>query len=81
MELSQKDVRLEAILTSGDIFGELALLNNAPRASTIRCQVDCFFGTLSKHDFRQSISRIWKLQMQKMNDFLQESYAFSNWPK
>ena len=81
VELSQKDVRLEAILTAGDIFGELALLHNAPRASTIRCQDECYFGTLSKHDFRQSLSKIWKAQMAEMGDFLQETFVFSNWPK
>ena len=37
-----------AKLITGDSFGELALINDAPRAATIHTITDCFFATLSK---------------------------------
>jgi CRP-like cAMP-binding protein len=35
-------------LKSGDTFGELALLNDKPRAATITCITDCHFAILGK---------------------------------
>lgn len=43
----------EHILTlgAGSLFGELALMNNAPRATTIRCLQDCEFLIIPKEDY------------------------------
>jgi CRP-like cAMP-binding protein len=36
-------------------FGELALLNNAPRIATVRCIETCYFGVLSRQSFKEII--------------------------
>lgn len=40
-------------LTNGDNFGELALLYNAPRSASIRCQDQCLFWVLERKAFKQ----------------------------
>ena len=44
--VSQDGGRL-AVLTDGDFFGEIALVNNAPRNATVRTLVPCSFLTLT----------------------------------
>eukprot|EP00602_Paraphysomonas_sp_CaronLab_P009125 CAMPEP_0185025660 /NCGR_PEP_ID=MMETSP1103-20130426/8672_1 /TAXON_ID=36769 /ORGANISM="Paraphysomonas bandaiensis, Strain Caron Lab Isolate" /LENGTH=755 /DNA_ID=CAMNT_0027558925 /DNA_START=104 /DNA_END=2371 /DNA_ORIENTATION=- len=39
-------------LCAGTLFGELALLYNAPRSATVRCLTDCDFWVLDKSVFR-----------------------------
>jgi CRP-like cAMP-binding protein len=36
---------------SGKSFGELALVNNRPRAATIVCKADSHFAVMSKNDY------------------------------
>ena len=38
-------------LESGQIFGELALISNKPRAATIHCMTDCHFAVLDRRTF------------------------------
>ena len=47
-----------AKLVSGDSFGELALIHDAPRAASIQTITECFFATLSKKDFQKVLHRI-----------------------
>ncbi len=49
-----EDRRLEEvrILSHGSSFGELALLENKPRAATIRCKEACYFAVLEKEEFQ-----------------------------
>ena len=49
-----------AQLTEGQSFGELALLNNAPRAATIFCLSDCYFATLDKEDYVRVLKKVDK---------------------
>ena len=37
-----------AHLSAGDSFGELALINDEPRAATVTCLNECYFATLDK---------------------------------
>jgi CRP-like cAMP-binding protein len=39
-------------LSKKGYFGELALLNNAPRIATVRCIETCYFGVLSRESFK-----------------------------
>lgn len=40
-----------AHLQTGNTFGELALINDAPRAATIKCMSNCYFATIEKSDY------------------------------
>jgi hypothetical protein len=39
-------------LHAGASFGELALINEAPRLATIVCELDCDFAVLNKSDYK-----------------------------
>ena len=39
-------------LKAGMAFGELALINDAPRLATIVCETDCSFAVLNKTDYK-----------------------------
>lgn len=59
-----------ATLTPGSLFGELALLNDATRASTIRCTADCEMLVLAKEHYalvKQDLARASEEQV--INDF------------
>jgi CRP-like cAMP-binding protein len=49
------------VLPAGSSFGELALLNRAPRAATITCKEDCEFAVLGKTHFDSILSKISEL--------------------
>lgn len=40
-------------LTCGDVFGELGLLCDQPRAATIRCETDCWLLVIQRTDFQK----------------------------
>jgi CRP-like cAMP-binding protein len=54
--------RIEYVLTdvrtlnTGASFGELALIDNKPRAATIKCKSDSYFAVLEKKDFNVILS-------------------------
>lgn len=45
------------VLNAGSSFGELALMENKPRAATIRCKEDCIFSVLDKRNFEIILSK------------------------
>ena len=45
-------------LVSGSSFGELALLNNEPRAATIKCLTNCSFATLNSEEYKSFLQKI-----------------------
>lgn len=47
-----------AKLMPGHTFGELALINKAPRSATIYCQVDSWFATLNKQAYRKVLKNV-----------------------
>ena len=53
MEAPLTDVKT---LNTGDSFGELALIDNKPRAATIICKSDSHFAVLEKKDFNSILS-------------------------
>lgn len=44
------------IMKGGSSFGELALLENKPRAATVICKENCHFATLEKQYFDEILS-------------------------
>ena len=57
-ELTNKNICEVGTLTDGDSFGEQALINNKPRAATIKCKTDCYMGILTRHDYDKSVGKI-----------------------
>ena len=42
---------------SGDPFGDLALLNNRPRAGTVLCLNNCFFAIIDANSYEKLIRK------------------------
>lgn len=45
------------MLSAGDSFGELALLENKNRSATVTCKENTYFATLEKEFFDQALSK------------------------
>ena len=45
-------------LQEGNSFGELALINDKPRAATITCEQDCTLGYISRNDYKRILEKI-----------------------
>jgi CRP-like cAMP-binding protein len=56
-------------LTMGKSFGELALINNKPRAATIKCLTDCHFAVISKNVYERILKKIEVKNQNKLVDF------------
>jgi CRP-like cAMP-binding protein len=52
------DEKEVAVLKKGSGFGEGALLNDKPRAASIRCKTDCYFAILNRKDYAESIGHL-----------------------
>ena len=61
---SKKPPKIEFVLTNvkslkaGESFGELALIDNKPRAATIICKENCHLAVLEKNHFNKILSFI-----------------------
>ena len=60
------------VYKEGDYFGQLALINNKPRAANIVCTSDCDFAVLSKNDYNQIIAESENKKLDKEVDFFKE---------
>lgn len=65
-------------LKNGKSFGELALINNKPRAATVKCLTDCHFAVLSKSDFEILLKKLEVKREKRFVDFLEGLPFFSN---
>ena len=57
-DLVNDDEKEVAVLKKGSGFGEGALLNDKPRAASIRCKTDCYFAILNRKDYAESIGQL-----------------------
>lgn len=55
---------------SGDVFGELALMYNAPRAASIKAKENSTLFSLDRDTFNAIVKRNAILNREKYNDFL-----------
>jgi cAMP-dependent protein kinase regulator len=56
--------------SKGDVFGELALMYNAPRAANIKAKEDSTLYSLDRDTFNAIVKRNAILNREKYNDFL-----------
>ena len=79
--LMRKNMKHEITLNDGSCFGEQALINNAPRAATIKCMEKCYFGVLTKAAYQKSIGKILRKQMETQITFLRQCPEFHHWSR
>lgn len=65
-------------LHSGDSFGELALISNKVRASSIVCKEDCHFAYLEKKGFEAVLLDLEKQKLMEGLNFLEKIPIFNN---
>eukprot|EP00347_Sterkiella_histriomuscorum_P005721 403355524 len=65
-----------AQLGPGKSFGELALIQNKPRAATIRCYQETHFATLDKFDYETSLMKIERKHQNKILEFMMDIPCF-----
>jgi CRP-like cAMP-binding protein len=78
---SQKAVplTLAGTASSGAAFGELALLQDRPRAATVICEADSSLGVICKNDYDLIIGRYDQQILQTKVDFLRSLPIFKEW--
>lgn len=47
-----------ATLGAGDVFGEMGIINAAPRNASVTAITDCGFFTLSQHNFQHRVNQL-----------------------
>jgi CRP-like cAMP-binding protein len=78
---SEPDFICVAKITSGDSFGELALLDDKPRSATIQWYSDWVFATMEREDYNKTLKRIENRNINKIVDFFQDLPYFSTYGK
>jgi CRP-like cAMP-binding protein len=63
-------------LSEGVGFGELALINNAPRSATIVTTTECYFATLEKKSFKEIMGKIYKKKFTKLTRLMEHFLIF-----
>jgi CRP-like cAMP-binding protein len=76
---SQPDMIEVAKLHNGGSFGELALIEDKPRAATIKCHTDCTFATMEREDYNKTLMRIENRNINKIIDFFKDLPYFSSY--
>lgn len=59
-----------SLLATGANFGELALINNEPRAATIQCLSNCYFAVLSRENYAKTLRKQQVRELNQKMDFL-----------
>ena len=72
------DGEIKATLKRGQFFGDKALLYNAPRNATIRCEEDCRFWVLHQRHFQSSLRKIRLEQFKENKRFIEDVKFFGN---
>lgn len=65
------------MLTSGDIFGDIALLNSKPRAATVEAKETCYLAVVSKKEFHRILCTDAAKSLEERVTFLKALPAFS----
>ena len=70
-----------ATLGDGFSFGELALINNKPRAATIRTLAPSYFAVLDKDSYQKVLGSKFKKELSEKVEFLKSMPIFSDWTR
>ena len=62
----------------GSSFGELALINSAPRAATIKCTDTCFFAVINRDDYTKTLKRLELKEQNKKISFFKSIPFFKH---
>jgi CRP-like cAMP-binding protein len=68
-------------LGTGESFGELALINEAPRAATITCHKECYFAVIGRAEYQRVLKKIQWKDVQKKIEFFLEIPFFNHWTR
>jgi CRP-like cAMP-binding protein len=66
---------------SGSSFGDLALIDNKPRAASIRTLETCHFAVLDRSNYQRILASIMKQKKMELVDFLQTQSIFKSFTK
>ena len=66
-------------LDEGKAFGEMALINDAPRGATILCKADCHLAVIAKDDFKNTLMLIESKLRNRFVNFLKSLKMFQGW--
>ena len=67
------------VFENGVSFGELALLNNKPRAGTVVTLTDCFFAVINAESFDKLLRKDKALSMATNVKFLRQVPYIKHW--
>ena len=65
-------------LKSGEGFGELALLYNAPRSASVRTTETCYLWGIDRHTFRKAVEEMITKEYEENRKFIEAVRFFSN---
>nr|CAH69748.1 cGMP-dependent protein kinase 13-3 [Paramecium tetraurelia] len=68
---------LKKTLKSGDAFGELAMLYNAPRSASVRAVGDCAFWAIDRNTFRKVVEQQNQRSYEENREFMKKVEFFS----
>jgi CRP-like cAMP-binding protein len=66
-------------LGEGAAFGELALINDEPRAATVKCRADCSFATLDKAEYDKFVQKLRHKKTSARTDFFSKLPYLKHW--
>lgn len=58
-----------SVLTTGDYFGEIALLTNKPRQVTVRCKTDCVLLMLDRSSFNRLCGPLFEIMKRNIDSY------------
>ncbi len=64
-------------LKSGEGFGELALLYNAPRSASVKTTENCYLWGIDRHTFRKAVEEMITKEYEENRKFIEAVRFFS----